>query len=181
MLGAAPLSPEWITTSARCREKVTTPEVLTSFHATPATAEASWGWPAVSAEPRRCPRAACARGFCWGSRPRPLAIVSCLAAAAPVLTQTWKWVRCASGDFLEPHAGLVTRLQKLPEEALCVSNNFKRERKSPRTPNVVHTLGNTAWSQADWVWSSGLSLFTVWSMVSDLPLHTLLSLSVNWG
>lgn len=122
-----------------------------------------------------------AQGFDQGTCPRPTWVESCLAVLHPVLTQTWIYVSRGNVDFLEPHVVLLTRLEKLPEEALHISNNFKeRERELLRTSQAVHTPGEAAWSQADWVWIPALSLFIVWSTISYLFFHTFLSLSIKW-
>lgn len=50
MLEVPALSLEWIIILARCRKKVTNPDVLTSSQATLITTKVSWGWQAVSAK-----------------------------------------------------------------------------------------------------------------------------------
>lgn len=126
MLEVPVLSPEWITVPARCRKKVTNPDVLTSSQPTLITTKSLLRLAScVSKVTQVSACADSAWGFDQGTCPRPSTVVSCLAVVHPVLTQTWIYVSCGNVDFLEPHMVLLTRLEKLPKEALHISNNFK--------------------------------------------------------
>lgn len=130
-----------------CKMQKKNPDVLTSFHATLATAKASWGWQAVSAKPHEFP-------------PVPTLPKQFIRAAIPdphKLCHVWLWWilcwhtwRCVS--FLKSHTVLVTRLQKSPHfnEGLHFSNNFKeREKKITQNSLCSPLLGEAAWSQAE--------------------------------
>lgn len=102
------------------------------------------------------------RGHCLripsGHSSQTLVRVPCGTVVVPVLTQAWSCVCRDRGVLWELHTMLGTWLQKSPKKPCASAVILKRERKLPGTPYGVHTLGEAARSQADWVWIPALSL-----------------------